>query len=86
MWMLSAQGYIERNDSNMGLDIVQSASAITCLWMLMTFIPAGVALLTMRFVWLYPLGTSEMDEIVAKLRTRREKPVTIDTEEFVEPA
>lgn len=86
MWMLSAQGYIERNDSNMGLDIVQPASAITCLWMLMTFIPAGVALLSMCFVWLYPLGTSEMDEIVAKLRTRREKPVTIDTEEFVEPA
>ena len=86
MWTLSSQGYIERNDSNVGMDIVQPDSALTCLWMLMTFIPAAVALVSMCFVWLYPLGTSEMDEIVAKLRTRRENPVRIDAEEFVEPA
>lgn len=85
MWTLSAQGYIERNDTNMGLDIVQPASAISCLWMLMTFIPAAVALISMCFVWLYPLGTAEMDTIVSQLRTKREKPVEIDPDRFVEP-
>ena len=86
MWLLSGCGYIERNDANQGLQIVQPESAISCLWMLMTFIPAGVALLSMFFVWLYPLGTDEVNAIVADLKTLREKPVEEDPREFVEPA
>ena len=85
MWTLSAQGYIERTDANQGLDIVQPASAIECLWMLMTFIPAGVALISMCFVWLYPLGTSEMADIVARLKTQRLNPVADPADEMVEP-
>lgn len=85
MWTLSAQGYIERNDSNMDQVIAQPASAISCLWMLMTFIPAAVALLSICFVWLYPLGTERMETIVSQLRARREEPVEIDPDQYVEP-
>ncbi len=72
MWLLSGCGYVERNDSNAGLDIVQPDSAISCLWMLMTFIPAGVALLSLVIVWFYPLDTKEMNRIVNELHLRRE--------------
>lgn len=72
MWLLSGCGYVERNDSNVGLDIVQPDSAISCLWMLMTFIPAGVALLSLVIVWFYPLDTKEMNRIVNELHLRRE--------------
>lgn len=85
MWLLSGCGYIERNDSNMGQVITQPDSAISCLWMLMTFIPAGVALLSMLIVWLYPLGTKEMESIVAQLKVQRENPVKEPGDEFVEP-
>ena len=85
MWLLSACGYVERSDANASLAIQQPESAITCLWMLMTFIPAGVALLSMLIVWLYPLGTKEMNEIVARLREQRKNPVVITEDEFVEP-
>ncbi len=53
--------------------------------MLMTFIPAGVALLSMLIVWLYPLGTKEMKDIVARLKLQREQPVDDDPDRFVEP-
>ena len=85
MWLLSACGYVERSDANASLAIQQPESAITCLWMLMTFIPAGVALLSMLIVWLYPLGTKEMNEIVDRLREQRKNPVVITEDEFVEP-
>ena len=71
MWLLSGCGYIERKDDMIGQTVTQPASAIECLWMLMTFIPAGVALLSMIIVWFYPLGTSEMTDIVARLRDKR---------------
>lgn len=85
MWLLSGCGYIERTDANQGMSIVQPASAIECLWMLMSFIPAGVALLSMLIVWLYPLGTKEMKDIVARLKLQREQPVDDDPDRFVEP-
>ncbi len=72
MWLLSGCGYIERTDTNPAIDIVQPESAISCLWMLMTFIPAGVALLSMVVVWFYPLDTNEMNRIVRELHIRRE--------------
>ncbi len=71
MWLLSGFGYIERPEGVQNLDITQPESAISCLWMLMTFIPAGVALLSMVIVILYPLGTKEMEDIVDKLKSQR---------------
>ena len=37
----------------------------------MTFIPAGVALLSMVIVWLYPLNTRRVNDIVAQLSVAR---------------
>ena len=71
MWLLHGCGYIERKE---GMDlsaIVQPESAISCLWALMTFIPAGVALLSMIIVWLYPLTTERVNAIVAELSATR---------------
>lgn len=71
MWLLDAMGYVARGDVSATADVVQPVGALQCLWYLMTFIPAGVALLSMVIVWLYPLGTAKMDEIVAKLNKVR---------------
>lgn len=71
MWLLDGVGYIARGDSDASADIVQPEGAISCLWYLMTFIPAGVALLSMLIVWLYPLTTERVDAIVAELNTLR---------------
>ena len=71
MWLLDSVGYVAGGDMDANPDIIQPAGAISCLWYLMTFIPAGVALLSMVIVWLYPLGTERMDEIVAKLNKQR---------------
>lgn len=85
MWLLHSYGYVERPEGAQTLDITQPDSAISCLWMLMTFIPAGVALLSMIIVWLYPLGTSEMNDIVARLKVQREQPVDNPGNKFTEP-
>jgi len=71
MWLLNGCGYIERPDGITAIEIQQPDSAINCLWMLMTFIPAGVALLSMIIVWLYPLSTRRVEEIVAQLKKQR---------------
>lgn len=71
MWLLNAMGYVTPVDGVQAV-ATQPASAIDCLWYLMTFIPAGVALLSLVIVWLYPLGTARMDEIVEKLKNLRE--------------
>ena len=71
MWLLHGCGYVERPEGADVLSMAQPASAITCLWALMTFIPAGVALLSMLIVWLYPLNTARVDAIVAELSVTR---------------
>ncbi len=85
MWLLHGYGYVERPEGVQSVDIVQPDSAITCLWMLMTFIPAGVALLSLVIVWLYPLTTKRMDDIVAQLKQQRLKPVEEPGNTEVEP-
>lgn len=85
MWLLHGFGYVERPEGVQSLDIVQPESAINCLWMLMTFIPAGVALISMIIVWLYPLNTQRMDEIIAELKKQRKKPVEDPGDSNVEP-
>lgn len=71
MWLLHGCGYVERPEGADVLSMAQPASAITCLWALMTFIPAGVALLSMLIVWLYPLNTARVDAIVVELSVTR---------------
>ena len=71
MWLLHGCGYVERPEGADVLSMAQPACAITCLWALMTFIPAGVALLSMLIVWLYPLNTARVDAIVAELSVTR---------------
>ena len=73
MWLLDAMGYVAQGDVNSASAVVQPQEAISCLWYLMTFIPAGVALLSLIMVWLYPLGTKRMEEIVGKLHTVRSR-------------
>lgn len=85
MWLLHGFGYVERPEGAQSLDIAQPDSAITCLWMLMTFIPAGVALISMIIVWLYPLNTRRMEEIVAELKKQRKQPVADPGDSNVEP-
>ena len=78
MWLLNGMGYVARGDVNADADITQPAGAIQCLWYLMTFIPAGVAFLSMIIVWLYPLGTAKMEEIVSGLHKLRGKEELLD--------
>lgn len=58
----------------------QPASAITCLWMLMTFIPAAVSLLAVIIVYFYPLTTARMEGIVGNLRKQRGNPAATEQE------
>lgn len=71
LWLLDACGYITAEG---GAEVAQSASALSCLWMLMTFIPAGVSLLAIIVVSFYPLTTDKVEDIVAKLKIQRELP------------
>lgn len=85
MWLLHGAGYMERPEGSQIIDVTQPESAISCLWMLMTFIPAAVALLSLIVVWLYPLGTEEMDSIVSRLKEQRKELVPSLADEYVEP-
>lgn len=76
LWLLGACGYVARTADQASAVIEQPAGAITCLWMLMTFIPAAVAVLAMAVAYFYPLTTSVMDDIVTRLKAQRRHPVT----------
>lgn len=76
LWLLGACGYVARTPELADATVVQPASAISCLWMLMSFIPAAVAVLAMVIAWFYPLTTRVVDEIVAKLKVQRQHVVT----------
>ncbi len=78
LWLLDACGYIARLDGVSGADIVQPESAISCLWTLMTFIPAGVAAIAIIAVWAYPLTTTRMKTIDKELRVRRSEQPAVD--------
>ncbi len=71
LWLLSACGYVARSADQATAVIEQPAGAITCLWMLMTFIPAAVAVLAIIVAYFYPLTTSAMNQIVDKLKEQR---------------
>ena len=72
LWILGACGYVARESATTDVVLNQPESAITCLWMLMTFIPAAVSLLAIAVVWFYPLTTKRVEEISARLKEQRE--------------
>lgn len=78
LWLLDACGYIARLDGVSGADFVQPESAMSCLWTLMTFIPAGVAAIAIIAVWAYPLTTARMKTIDKELRVRRSEQAAVD--------
>ena len=65
MWLLAAFGYQTAEGS------LQTAEAITGLNLLMSIIPAGVAVVAMIIMCLYPLTTSRMNEIETELKAQR---------------
>lgn len=71
LWLLGACGYMTRTAEQAGAALAQPSEAINCLWMLMTFIPAGVAMVAVMVVWFYPLTTKRVNSIVAELKGRR---------------
>lgn len=75
LWLLGACGYIENIDGG-----VQPASAISCLWMMMSVIPAAVAAIAAIVASAYPLSTDRMNDIVKQLKIQREQPVAVVTE------
>lgn len=78
LWLLDACGYIARLDGVSGAEIAQPESAISCLWTLMTFIPAGVAAIAIIAVWAYPLTSTRMEMIDKELRVRRSEQAAVD--------
>lgn len=71
LWLLGACGYV----ADSAAAVAQPEGAVTCLWMLMSFIPAAVALLAIFVVRFYPLTTDRVDDIVERLKEQR-RPVT----------
>lgn len=73
LWLLAAFGYMVRTDAQMTAQAVltQPESALACLRWLMSFIPAGVALLSMLVCRFYPLTTERIAEINGELKLKR---------------
>lgn len=71
LWLLDACGYITRTSEAADVALNQPSAAVSCLWLLMSFIPAAVSLLAIIVVWFYPLTTERVDEIVEKLKVQR---------------
>ena len=65
MWILSAFGYQTAEGC------VQTAEAIAGLNLLMSIIPAGVALLAVIIIWFYPLTKSRMIDVQTRLKEMR---------------
>ena len=65
MWMLAAFGY----DTTEGA--VQTETAINGLRILMSWIPAAVAALSILVVWFYPLTKKKMEGVQVELAARR---------------
>lgn len=70
MWILSAAGYVTPGIDGLSAG-QQPESAINCLWMMMSFVPAMVAALSVLIVWFYPLTTTRVEQIVSQLKAQR---------------
>ena len=69
MWMLAAFGY------NTVAGAVQTESAIMGLRILMSWIPAAVAALSILVVWFYPLTKKKMEGVQTELAAKRSEVV-----------
>ena len=72
MWLLAGVGYVSDPAVLTKGDIIQPAEALDTLRMLMSFIPAGVALLAMVVVYFYPLTTKKINNINNELKQIRQ--------------
>ena len=80
LWFLGVCGYAE-NAGALG----QPSSAISCLWYLMSFIPAAVAALAAVVATLYPLTTEKVNEIVDSLKQQRgAQPLVAEEDEMTD--
>ena len=79
LWLLSSFGYVADNAGA----VAQPATAISCLWWLMSFIPACVSAIAIFTVYFYPLTTSVVDDIVRKLKIERAG-VDVHTDDIME--
>ena len=84
LWLLGAFGYTENAPA-----MTQPQSAVSCLWYLMSFIPAAVAAIAAIVATYYPLTTAKVNEIVAKLKKQRESngdngPIVPEAEEMTD--
>ena len=73
LWLLSACGYVPRTEEQLASQtlISQPESALLCLRMLMSFIPAAVALIAILACHFYPLTAECMADINRQLRKAR---------------
>ena len=73
LWLLSACGYMPRSDEQMAAQVLisQPESALLCLRMLMSFIPAIVALIAIITCHFYPLTAERMADINRQLKEAR---------------
>lgn len=67
MWILAAFGF------DTGEGAVQTAEAVHGIQLLMSWIPAGIALISAIFIFIYPLTTKRMKEINAQLKEYRKQ-------------
>ena len=65
MWMLAGFGY----DTTAGA--VQTETAINGLRILMSWIPAAVAAISIFVVWFYPLTKKKMEDVQVELAAKR---------------
>lgn len=77
LWLLSACGYIASAETD--ATVTQPAAAINCLWALMSFIPAGVAVIASTVMYFYPLTTERVKSIAEDLKKTRNNPVDCTT-------
>jgi len=70
LWLLSGFGYVTDLEQ-LKAGVVQPDEALTVLRLLMSFIPAVVALSSMCVVWFYPLTTERIAEINEELKKVR---------------
>lgn len=66
LWLLGIYGYMANSEG-----IVQTKDAVNCMWWLMSFLPAGVAIISVIAMLFYPLTTERINTISEELKKRR---------------
>lgn len=84
LWLLSACGYVAQSGEGFSESVMQPQGAINCLWALMSFIPACVALIAAIVMYFYPLTTDKVTSIAEELRIRRNSEAADIAENFNE--